>query len=298
MNQPSKMDIQSEFKALQAHICDRLEKIDVDFHFSIDEWSRIEGGGGQTNTGTNGEIIEKGGVAFSAVHGPITEEMQQQLKMGDGDFFASGVSIVLHPRNVHIPIIHMNVRYFELNDGTYWFGGGIDLTPHYIVPAQAKMFHQSLKEVCDAFSLSCYQKFKTWADDYFFIPHRNETRGIGGIFFDQLKESKSISKADIFQFCLNLGRLFPTVYAQQVALGKDMIMTEEQERWRNLRRGRYVEFNLVNDRGTKFGLHSGGRTESILMSLPPLANWEYNFSPVESSPEALTLANLKKGIDW
>ncbi len=293
-----KTEIRSAFEALQQHICARLSEIDGDFVFQEDNWERAEGGGGRTNVGLNGNVIEKGGVAFSAVHGPVTLEMQEQLKMGEGEFFATGVSIVLHPNNVHVPIIHMNVRYFELSNGAYWYGGGIDLTPHYVVPNQAKMFHDSLRNVCDKYDASFYSKFTAWADDYFFIPHRNETRGIGGIFFDQLKESQSITKEQILQFCLELGNLFPEVYEAQVLLGKNKEMTPAQLKWRNLRRGRYVEFNLVNDRGTKFGLHSGGRTESILMSLPPLANWEYNSIPQENSPEALTLKSLVKGAIW
>jgi coproporphyrinogen III oxidase len=293
-----KTQIRSAFESLQKHICSRLCEIDGNFVFHEDNWKRTEGGGGRTNVGLNGNVIEKGGVAFSAVHGSVTLEMQEQLKMGAGVFFATGVSIVLHPNNVHVPIIHMNVRYFELSNGTYWFGGGIDLTPHYVVPKQAKMFHDALRNVCDKYDTSFYSKFTAWADDYFFIPHRNETRGVGGIFFDQLKESESITKDQILQFCIELGNLFPEVYEEQVLLGKNTEMTSDQLKWRNLRRGRYVEFNLVNDRGTKFGLHSGGRTESILMSLPPLANWEYDFMPQENSQEEFTLKSLVKGASW
>lgn len=192
----------------------------------------------------------------------------------------------------------MNVRYFELDNGTFWFGGGIDLTPHYIIPEQAKLFHQGLKKICDKYHVDFYSKFKNWADDYFFIPHRNETRGIGGIFFDHQTTESGLSKEDLFKFCIELGDNFTVLYNQQAELGRNKSVTESEIEWRNLRRGRYVEFNLVNDRGTKFGLLSGGRTESILMSLPANANWEYNYLPSAGSEEEATLEKLKKEIDW
>lgn len=290
--------ISSEFKLLQNRICKSLEIIDGLSKFKEDEWTREEGGGGRTRIIEHGNIIEKGGVAFSKVFGPVSEIMKKQLSLNGDEFFATGVSIVLHPHNPHIPIIHMNVRYFELDSGVYWFGGGIDLTPHYIVPANAKLFHRGLKTICDKYNSEFYTKFKSWADDYFYIPHRNETRGIGGIFFDQLSEGKELSKEDIFNFCVELGDSFSMLYKQQVEAGKDLPFTSHQIDWRNLRRGRYVEFNLVNDRGTKFGLLSGGRTESILMSLPPCATWEYKHLLDAKSSESETVQLLKKGIDW
>lgn len=290
--------IAAEFQLLQDRICKALEEIDGKSLFLEDLWDREEGGGGRTRIIQQGNIIEKGGVAFSKVHGPVSEVMKKQLGLEGEDFFATGVSIVLHPKSPHVPIIHMNVRYFELNTGEYWFGGGIDLTPHYIVPEQAKVFHSALKKLCDKYTTEFYPKFKNWADDYFFIPHRNETRGIGGIFFDHLKENDSITKKDIFNFCIELGDLFSVLYEYQVNSGKNLPVTEEQIHWRNLRRGRYVEFNLVNDRGTKFGLLSGGRTESILMSLPANASWEYNAQTQENTPERNTINLLKKSVDW
>ena len=295
----TKETIASAYKALQATICSDLEKLDGKSSFSFDHWERAEGGGGLTKIIQKGGIIEKGGVAFSAVDGPVTEMMQKQMNIEGTEFFATGVSIVLHPHNPHIPIIHMNVRYFELNDGTFWFGGGIDLTPHFIVESQANLFHEGLKAICDKYNVNFYPKFKNWADDYFFIPHRNETRGIGGIFFDHLTiEDANLSKEEIFNFCIELGQNFPILYNQQVELGKNLPFTEKEIQWRNLRRGRYVEFNLVNDRGTKFGLVSNGRTESILMSLPANASWEYNFQPEENSKEKQTLNLLIKGHSW
>jgi coproporphyrinogen III oxidase len=290
--------IAEQFRLLQDHICNRLEQVDGKGKFIEDKWNREEGGGGRTRIIRNGGVIEKGGVAFSEVFGPVSDVMKKQLGLDGSDFFASGVSIVLHPENPHVPIIHMNIRYFEMDNGTYWFGGGIDLTPHYIVREQAKLFHQGLKEICDQYHSDFYSKFKEWADDYFFIPHRNETRGVGGIFFDHQTATESISKEQLFQFCIDLGNAFPELYAQQVEFGINRTFSDQEIKWRNLRRGRYVEFNLVHDRGTKFGLFSGGRTESILMSLPADASWEYNFEPFDDSPEKNTNLSLKKGIDW
>ncbi|MCL4114052.1 UNVERIFIED_CONTAM: hypothetical protein GTU68_064866 [Idotea baltica] len=213
------------------------------------------------------------------------------------EFFATGVSIVLHPCNPHMPIIHMNVRYFEMGT-SWWFGGGIDLTPHYVVPSEAKFFHRKLKEVCDASDPSYYPKFKDWADDYFFIRHRMETRGVGGIFFDRLTADLDKSQNQIFDFVLNVGNAFIPIYKHLFLENSDSPYTQKEKQWQLVRRGRYTEFNLVWDRGTKFGLETGGRTESILMSLPPLAKWVYAEEPEEGTPELATLSYLKKGVDW
>ena len=189
----------------------------------------------------------------------------------------------------------MNVRYFELDNGeTYWFGGGIDLTPHYVDQQLATDFHQQLKEVSDQYSPEFYPKFKEWADRYFHLPHREESRGIGGIFFDHLDEKCGLTKNELFNYCLDLGRLFPIAYKHQVDSIVLNEVTERELNWQAIRRGRYVEFNLLHDRGTKFGIYSGGRTESILMSMPPRANWEYNLELEEGSEEAETLAFLRK----
>jgi coproporphyrinogen III oxidase len=290
--------ISEEFKKLQDRICDGLEYLDQNFRFKEDQWIREDGGGGRTRIIRNGRVIEKGGVAFSKVFGPVSDVMKKQLGLDGEEFLATGVSIVLHPRNPHVPIIHMNVRYFELNTGVYWFGGGIDLTPHYIVEDQAKEFHLGLKKICDKYDSSFYSRFKDWADDYFFIPHRNETRGIGGIFFDHINEQDGLSKERLFEFCLELGDAFVSLYNYHVELGVNKSFTENELKWRNLRRGRYVEFNLVHDRGTKFGLLTGGRTESILMSLPADASWEYNLHPSPGTTEFDTVSLLKKGLNW
>lgn len=289
--------ISSRYQEVQDFICADLEKLDGSAKFQEDLWSREGGGGGRTRVIAGGDLIEKGGVNFSEVLGEVTPLMKKEMGIEAEQFFACGVSIVLHPKNPHVPIIHMNIRYFELSNGAYWFGGGIDLTPHYIVESKAEQFHLALKNICDHYQESFYPKFKAWADDYFFIPHRNETRGIGGIFFDHLNENEVISKEQIFEFCVELGMKFPKIYAAQTDKRK-VAYTEEQKRWQHLRRGRYVEFNLVNDRGTKFGLISNGRTESILMSLPPMAEWEYQFEIQDGSLEAETQRLLKKGINW
>ena len=293
-----KEEIALAFRQVQQHICLELERMDGNGRFQSDAWDRTEGGGGLTRTIKDGQVLQKGGVAFSEVFGPVSDVMRKQLGLNGDSFFATGVSIVLHPNNPHVPIIHMNVRYFQLDTGEYWFGGGIDLTPHYIHKTAASMFHSRLKSICDSFDPEFYMRFKPWADEYFYIPHRNETRGIGGIFFDHLNHAESISKEQLFQFCYELAYQFPEIYAEQVAMFKDKSYTEKELHWQHLRRGRYVEFNLVYDRGTKFGLLSGGRTESILMSLPASAQWEYMAEVLPDSPEQQTLDLLKKGVDW
>jgi coproporphyrinogen III oxidase len=297
---PNKEEIVNFFKRLQDIICVELEIADGKGKFQEDVWTHKTGGGGRTRLIQNGNILEKGGVNFSAVEGSLGEDMKKALKINeDADFFATGISIVQHPENPMVPIIHMNVRYFELSNGTYWFGGGIDLTPHYLNENQASWFHKQLKAVCDKHGVNYYSEYKKKADDYFYLPHREETRGVGGIFFDHLNEkSLGISKADIFDFIKDLGNEFAPIYTHLMTLNADIPFTERNKSWQYLRRGRYVEFNLVWDRGTKFGLVTGGRTESILMSLPPQAQWEYCHEVEPNSEEEKTQNALKKGIDW
>lgn len=290
--------IAERFKEIQSHICDHLEKLDGKAKFHSDHWKRPGGGGGHTRVIQNGNLLDKGGVNFSAVHGVLDDKMAGHLNMKIRDFFATGVSIVLHPVNPHVPIIHMNIRYFEGGDGTYWFGGGIDLTPHYVIKNQAKLFHQGLKEVCDKYDPNYYPEFKKWADKYFFIQHRSETRGIGGIFFDHLKENDRHSKENLFGFVQDVGMAFYPLYEQQAHLGMGKPYSEEEKEWQLIRRGRYVEFNLVYDRGTKFGLETNGRTESILMSLPTDARWMYDYQTQPGSREEETQSWLKKVPDW
>lgn len=293
----TKEHITDWFKDLQDNICRSLEQLDGKGQFQEDKWERPGGGGGRSRV-ISGQVIEKGGVNFSAVHGELPDKIASALKIPDKQFYATGVSIVLHPHHPLVPIIHMNVRFFETSSGLWWFGGGIDLTPHYVQPANAKAFHLRLKEACDLHHKSYYPKFKTWADDYFYVKHRKETRGIGGIFFDRLGEQDDFSRADRFAFVQSVGNAFVPTYTDQVEHNLNLPFTEKQKNWQYIRRGRYVEFNLVWDRGTKFGLDTDGRIESILMSMPPTANWVYNHQPEVGSPERDTLDTLRKGIDW
>lgn len=297
MQQPNKEAITEYFKSLQDDICRRLEAADGEGRFQEDAWERPGGGGGRSRV-IQGRHIEKGGVNFSAVYGPMPEKITRALGVAPGDFYATGVSIVLHPVNPHVPIIHMNVRYFEMSGGPWWFGGGIDLTPHYIDRDDARFFHRQLKAVCDRYDSSYYPEFKQWADDYFYLKHRRETRGIGGIFFDRLSETKEIDKAERFAFVAAVGEVFAPTYIHLLERHKEQPFSPAEKEWQMVRRGRYVEFNLVWDKGTKFGLDTDGRTESILMSLPPLAGWKYNYRPADGSREAETLERLRKGIDW
>ena len=291
-------EISDAFRACQQFITKEIEEWDGGASFIEDAWERAEGGGGYTKTIKNGRVIEKGGVAFSAVHGKVSAAMRKQLQLEGDSFYATGVSIVLHPKHPLHPIIHMNVRYFEIDGNTYWFGGGIDLTPHYINDSLATEFHKDLKQINDKYHPDFYQKFKDWADDYFFLPHRNETRGIGGVFFDHQNESSGISKQQLFSFCEELALSFPGIYKKQVDLQELHESTEKERQWQLHRRSRYVEFNLLHDRGTKFGIYSNGRTESILMSMPPMASWEYDFQPNDDSNAIRTQKKLLKGINW
>ena len=246
MRMPDKTTITEYFKGLQDQICAALETADGQGKFMQDQWQRQEGGGGRSRV-IQGAVIEKGGVNFSAVHGAMPEKILTALQLPKADFYATGVSIVLHPHNPHVPIIHMNVRYFEMSNGTFWFGGGIDLTPHYIVAEDAQFFHGQLKKTCDKHHESYYPAFKKWADDYFFLKHRNETRGIGGIFFDRLNEKDGFTKQMRFDFVKDVGEAFAPIYTHFMTKNKDLPHTEAQKEWQYLRRSRYVEFNLVHD---------------------------------------------------
>jgi len=289
--------IANQFQQLQQFIASKLTEIDGKGNFISDEWVRKEGGGGITMIMEGGAKIIKGGVAFSKVEGPITALMRDQMTMQGATFLATGVSVVMHSRHPMHPTMHMNVRYFETDLGECWFGGGIDLTPIYVDIDRAKAFHRALKETCDSFSSESYTKYKEWADDYFYLPHREETRGVGGIFFDHLKPHDVVERQRIMEFCLGLGRLFPSLYREQTALSFDT-PSEAELRWQALRWSRYVEYNLLFDRGTKFGIISNGRTESILLSMPPNAQWVYNYIPKEGTAEFQTMLCLKKEKTW
>ena len=294
-----RLKIAETYKTIQDEICQALEKLDGTAKFEEEIWERDGGGGARTRIMQHGNIIEKGGVNFSAVHGKLPEMIKKSFGVDEDEFFATGVSIVIHPNNPFVPIIHMNIRYFELNDEIRWFGGGIDLTPHYVIEEDAQFFHQQLKNVCDIHHQDFYKDFKKWADDYFYVRHREETRGIGGVFYDKLTPEKTgLSFEEIFQFSCDLGRTFAPTYTELVNKNRHKDYTEHHKNWQYLRRGRYVEFNLVWDSGTKFGLETNGRIESILMSLPPQANWAYDFQPEEGSEEAKTLSLLRKDINW
>jgi coproporphyrinogen III oxidase len=301
----SKEQISANYQQIQDEICAALELVDGKAKFEEELWEREGGGGGRTRIIQNGDIFEKGGVNFSAVHGQLSENMKKALQVESDDFFATGVSIVIHPNHPMVPIIHMNIRYFEMpssfgseNKPVRWFGGGIDLTPHYIIDADAQYFHSNIKTVCDAYYHDFYHRFKLWADDYFYIKHRNETRGIGGIFYDRLTANDEISWDSIFEFSKVLGRSFIPIYTELVKRNRNKSFTQQQQEWQYQRRSRYTEFNLVYDAGTKFGLETNGRIESILMSLPPTAKWLYNYQAVAGSEEERTLQLLKKGINW
>lgn len=277
---------QDFFSGLQDKICQALEQADGKATFREDLWHREGGGGGRTRVMEGGAIFEKAGVNFSAVAGTLPEQFAN--KIGEGiagaegrEFFATGVSLVLHPYNPYIPTVHANFRFLEKGKAS-WFGGGSDLTPYYPFREDVIHFHQTLKEACDKHGADHYPRFKKWCDEYFFIKHRNETRGVGGIFFDYLRGDTE----KIFAFVQDAGEAFLPAYLPIVEKRRDHAYGEREKSFQLIRRGRYAEFNLVYDRGTIFGLETRGRTESILMSLPPLASWVYDYQPVSGSPEA------------
>ncbi|MGQ8336905.1 oxygen-dependent coproporphyrinogen oxidase [Sunxiuqinia sp. A32] len=290
--------VATTYRKLQQEICTKLEQADGKSSFITDEWETGIGSGA-TMVFTNGDAIEKAAVNFSAVKGSVSENMRKSLDIESGaSFSATGISSIIHPQNPHAPITHMNVRYFELDSGISWFGGGVDLTPHYVNLKEASWFHQQLKEVCDPLKPGIYDKYKVWADDYFYLPHRKETRGVGGIFFDHVAPVDERRFDQLFAFTQELANAYPRIYIELLNKNRNKDFTEAEKQWQMLRRGRYVEFNLLYDRGTKFGLDSRGRTESIFLSMPPLASWEYQNVPEEGTKEAETLRWLKKDIDW
>jgi coproporphyrinogen III oxidase len=288
---------------LQNSITTTLEKIDGKATFKEDIWEREEGGGGKTRVIENGAIFEKGGVNISAVYGELPEVLRNQFGVKEGNFFACGLSLVLHPINPFVPTVHANWRYFEMYNSkgeivTQWFGGGQDLTPYYLFDEDAIHFHQVCKNACDKHHPEFYLKFKKNCDDYFWNAHRNEARGIGGLFFDYLKETDDFSMDDRFNFVTEIGNGFLQSYVPIVEKRKEFSYNQSQKDWQEIRRGRYVEFNLVHDKGTLFGLKTNGRIESILMSLPPKVQWKYNHQPEENSEEARLMDVLKNPKDW
>lgn len=269
------------FSALQDRICRAIEETDGAARFREDLWQREGGGGGRTRVMEEGAVFEKAGVNFSSVHGELPEAFAARIERGSGRaFFATGVSLVLHPRSPHVPTVHANFRYLERGD-TGWFGGGADLTPYYPVRSDVIHFHRTLKEACDRHDAGYYPRFKEWCDQYFFIKHRGEMRGVGGIFFDYLEGDLEA----LFTFVKDVGEAFLPAYLPIVEARKGQSYSEREREFQLIRRGRYAEFNLVYDRGTIFGLETRGRTESILMSLPPLARWIYDYHPQPGSAE-------------
>ncbi|KAF0767137.1 oxygen-dependent coproporphyrinogen-III oxidase isoform X1 [Aphis craccivora] len=290
---------------IQAEFCRALEKEEPREKFKVDRWLRPEGGGGVTCVMQEGEVFEKAGVNVSVVHGNLPPRAIDQMRARGKNFkggqvlpfFAAGVSAVIHPRNPYVPTIHFNYRYFEvtLPDNTveWWFGGGTDLTPYYLNEEDAVHFHSSLKNACDQHDKAYYPKFKRWCDDYFNIPHRGERRGVGGIFFDDLDSPST------FNFVKSCAQAVIPSYIPLVQKHKNDLYTDKEREWQLLRRGRYVEFNLIYDRGTKFGLYTpGARYESILMSLPLTANWKYMHNPDPESREGKLTEVLKNPKDW
>ena len=293
----------SYIKNLQDQITAKLEAIDGKATFKEDLWQREEGGGGRTRVIENGNVIEKGGVNISEVHGPLAPAMQQYFKVGDVDFFACGLSLVIHPKNPYAPTVHANWRYFEMLDKAgnlvdSWFGGGQDLTPYYLFEEDAQHFHQTCKTACDKHDPEFYPQYKKRCDEYFYNSHRREARGLGGLFFDYLKATDERSMQDWYNFVTEVGDSFLTAYAPILEKRKDLAYGEKERDWQEVRRGRYVEFNLVHDKGTLFGLKTNGRIESILMSLPPAVQWRYDHHPEPGSPEAKLVDVLKNPKDW
>ena len=286
---PDKAQVKAYLLKLQDQICESLMQADGSGVFIEDKWQREEGGGGRTRVLRNGTVIEQGGVNFSHISGDKmpASATAHRPELAGRRFEAMGVSLVIHPNNPHVPTSHANVRFFiaekDGEEPVWWFGGGFDLTPFYPVDEDCQHWHQVAHDLCQPFGGQVYGDYKKWCDEYFFLKHRNETRGVGGLFFDDLNQWPF---EDCFAFMQAVGNGYCDAYLPIVARRKDTPYTEQQRQFQLYRRGRYVEFNLVWDRGTLFGLQSGGRTESILMSMPPLARWEYNLQIVPDSLEA------------
>ncbi|MBB4118544.1 coproporphyrinogen III oxidase [Mesonia hippocampi] len=290
-------------KELQNRICTALEAVDGKAHFQEDLWERPGGGGGRTRVIQNGNVFEKGGVNISAVHGPLPPEMQKYFNVEEVDFFACGLSLVLHPKNPMVPTVHANWRYFEMYDKQgntidQWFGGGQDLTPYYLFEEDAEHFHTICKQACDKHDKTFYPLYKQKCDEYFYNTHRNEARGIGGLFFDYLKASENRNISAWYNFVTEVGDSFLEAYLPIVEKRKNLSYTSAQRDWQEIRRGRYVEFNLVHDKGTLFGLKTNGRIESILMSLPPHVQWQYDYHPEKGSEEEKLITVLKQPKNW
>jgi coproporphyrinogen III oxidase len=284
---------------LQDTICAGLEGVDGNAKFIEDKWERPEGGGGKTRVIAGGNVFEKGGVNTSVVHGALPKAMQEAFKVPESEFFACGLSLVIHAVNPNVPMVHANWRFFELYDKSgkridSWFGGGSDLTPNYIFEEDAKHFHTTLKNAMVPFGEGLYPEYKKHCDEYFVNKHRgDEMRGIGGVFYDYLRPKDEADEERLFSFQQANGNAFLPAFLPIAGKRKDIPYGEKEVEWQEIRRGRYVEFNLIHDRGTLFGLRTNGRTESILMSLPPRARWYYNYQPEAGTAEAKMMEYLK-----
>lgn len=292
------------FREVQSEICSALERLDGQGQFCADKWSRAEsetlyGGGGLTCVISNGKIIEKGAVNFSEVEGRLPADMTAKLLgiEGEAPFYATGVSLIIHPHSPLVPTTHANFRYLEAENSS-WFGGGADLTPYYLFEEDAIHFHRVLKESCDRHDPEFYSRFKKWCDEYFFLPHRGEARGVGGVFYDYLGKGEAERMSTLFKFQHDIAHSFNECYGPIVERRKEAEWSAEQKEFQLIRRGRYVEFNLLYDRGTQFGLKTGGRTESILVSLPAEVRWRYNYNPSPGSEEERLIEALKVPREW
>lgn len=301
MSKPDVAQVKAFLLQLQDEICRGLELADGGGHFVEDSWSREGGGGGRTRVLRHGVVIEQGGVNFSHVYGDAmpASATAHRPELAGRKFEAMGVSLVIHPHNPYVPTSHANVRFFiaekEGEEPIWWFGGGFDLTPFYPFAEDVQHWHQVSRDLCQPFGDEIYPEFKSWCDRYFFLKHRNETRGVGGLFFDDLNRWPF---ADCFAFMQAVGRGYLDAYLPIIGRRKAQPFGEREREFQLYRRGRYVEFNLVYDRGTLFGLQTGGRTESILMSMPPLARWEYDWQPEVGSPEALLYSDYLTPREW
>ena len=285
---------QAYFERLQTLICTALEEFDGGARFCSDRWEHREGGGGLTRVLENGRVFEKAGVNTSAVEGMLSQDLAVKMHVPPAQFFATGISLVIHPQSPMVPIVHANLRYFEQAGGDAWFGGGADLTPCYPYDEDIVHFHTMLKRACDIRDVTYYRKFKKWCDEYFKLPHRGETRGVGGLFFDYLRGDGEKH----FALVRSVGDALLEAYLPIVRKRMAEQWGERERAWQLVRRGRYVEFNLLYDRGTGFGLATGGRTESILMSLPPLVRWGYDVCPERGSREAYLMELVTHPREW
>ncbi len=320
--QDSRARVSALMQQFQDQVCAGLERLDGGGTFREDSWTRPEGGGGRSRVIAEGDLFEKGGVNFSEVHGThLPPTILRQYPETEGHpFYATGTSMVLHPRNPYVPTVHLNYRYFEAGP-VWWFGGGLDMTPYYGFVEDAQELHCALKEACDRHHPSYYPVFKAWCDDYFYLKHRREPRGVGGVFFDyqdgsgqlyqhsndsptaarlsqELGETAPRSWEELFAFVQDCSAVFVPVYSAIANRRRTLAWGDRERQWQLYRRGRYVEFNLVYDRGTIFGLQTNGRTESILMSLPPLVRWDYDFHPQPGTAEAELHETFLKPQDW